>query len=834
VNTFGAVAGTVVASFALLPGLGLSATLATGVALNVAVGTAALALARRRGGGPSTAHGAEGFPEGTAPVPRPVLAACAAFLGFSALALEVLWTRTLALALGTTTYAFAIVLSVFLLGIAGGSALAGPLLARGRVPARMFLAAPAAIGFLALALVPLFERLPDLFVQITARGEGTWGQTLLAMILLAGIPLLPPTLVSGAAFPLAVGLDRSFASHRSAGDLYAVNTLGAILGSWAAGFALLPLLGLQGGIEAVAALLVAVSGAALLAYRTRRRALVRSVSAALLVAAAAVIVALPEWDLALLTRGGFVLGRDLQRSGTTELGRDAAEIVFLEEGVTSTVTVRREDGEYTMQMNGVTEASTSGDLSTQVGVATLPLVLHEGPRDVLVIGLGGGVTAGAVARFPGVESIECVEISEAVVRAAAYFDDANHGVLRDPRFRLVTGDGRNHLLLADRSYDAIVSLPSHAWNAGIGSLMSAEFYALCRERLSAGGIACTWIQGYSVSADVLKSVLAAAGRSFARVSLWRGAWGDLLIVAGGEDLAFDAGRLLSKERDPAIGTLLREADVPDLLSFLSLNLLAGERLREYVGGIPANTDDRPVLEFETPKLLYTETMPALFTSLHAGSAGTEEYLTNAPEGLAAQLPRVRRARSLESEARLALRDREGEKALAALEEARDLLPNAPSIRRTLAGLWNARAVNFANTGKTAEAGRALARAIEVDPGLADSYGNLAELYLAGGDLVRAREAAAEAVARNPRKPDYRVVHAKILTRTRELEEARAELRSALELDPRNLEGHAALVEVLYKLGEEARADSVLAAGLALHPGAEVLTKLERMRSGRSE
>jgi spermidine synthase len=807
--------------------LGLRATTLAGVCLNLVV--AGLAFVLSRGARPlpeESRPGAAGMTPHAGglsrrPIPRPLLALTSGIFGFAALAFEILWTRSLSLSLGTTTYAFAVVLAVFLFGIASGSAAAGRLLKASRAPASVFGVQPAIVGILALLLIPVFDRLPRLFVLLSASSSGTWLEGVLVEALLAAAVLLPPTFVSGAALPLAVGLDRGQASHRSAGDIFAANTLGAILGSWAAGFVLLPGLGLRGSIQAIA--LLCVGASCLLALTTGIfGARARGGVLALAGLALALAIFLPEWDRAALTRGAFARGSELTRSGEEGVEEESSEIVFHEEGTTTTVTVRRDQTEYTMQLNGVTEASTSGDLSTQISVASLPLLLHESPRDALVIGLGGGITAAAALRFPAIESVECVEISEEVIHANRFFEDANGHVLEDPRMRLVVGDGRNHVRLSPRTYDAIISLPSHVWNAGIGSLMTVEFYRACREKLRAGGLLSSWIQGYSLSPDALRSVLAAVLESFPNVTLWRGAWGDLLIVASGETFTIDVKRLLEKGRDAEIGAVLRESGFPDLASLLSLNLLAAEELRRYVGGFPPNTDDRPYVEFETPKLLYEDTMGELFGSLYASAGGTERILSSAPAELLAQLGRFRRARAAESEGRLALREREGEAGVQLLEEAFSLLPGGPSIRRTLAEILNGRAIHSAADGNATEAASTMLRAIEVDPSYSESYANLAAIYLDAGNAATAIEAAREAVSRSPGRPAHHALLARALARTRALEEAEREATRALELDPRAEDAHLVLGDILSDRGERARAESVWAAGLTLAPTSEEL------------
>jgi len=826
-NTFGAVAGTAVASFLLLPVLGLGRTLAVGVVLNVAVALLALALGRRpaatttpRPDGAARAADPESQP---AAIPRRLLLGTAAALGFAALAFEVLWTRTLSLALGTTTYAFAIVLTVFLTGIASGSVLAGRLLRDPARALRWFRAAPAAIGICAIGLLPLFDRLPDLFVSMSARGDGSWFESLLVKFTLAALPLLPPTLISGAAFPLAVGIDRTVGgASRSVGDVYAANTIGAILGAWAAGFLLIPAVGLRSGIAVAATLPIAATCAMLLLRRDPGAARGRVVAGVLAAGTVLLFVALPDWNRAALTRGGFAAGIDLRRTGLKAIPADRSELLFLEEGITTTVTVRRWRDEISMQMNGVTEASNTGDLATQVLIGALPAILHSAPRDILVLGLGSGITATAAAKRPGVERVVCVEISEAVVHGARFFAEVNDGILDDPRFELVVADGRDHLRLSGDTWDCIVSEPSNAWNAGIGALMTSEFFATCRARLRPGGIVGSWLHGYSLSPSALRSVLAAARTAFPRVSLWSTAWGDFLIVAGDETLAFDVGHVLRLGSDPEVARLLAAADTPDALTLLSHAILAGEALDRWLGDFPPNSDDNLYLEFEAPRLLYRDTMPGLFGELHRAGGGIEEFVTNAPAGFLERIPEARRARALESRARLAFRDQRGADGVAALEEAIRLLPGAPELRRLLARALSSRGLAAANAGDPSAAARDFIRAAEMDPAYGEPLANLGRLYLGAGQLDPAWRALEEALAREPRQPELLALGADIRVRRREALEASDLAPRALEIDPELVAGMIALGEALDLLGETGPADSIWAEAAALDDRAAAL------------
>lgn len=825
INTFGAVIGTAGASFVLLPTFGLSRTLLFGVGLNLVVAAAALLLARGQTTTPPRDTDDDTDPRDGRTLPRPFILVTAGVLGFSALAFEILWTRTLALALGTTTYAFAIVLTVFLFGIAGGSAFAGRLL-RGPLDRAQafFIASPAAIGLFALVVLPLFDRLPALFVKLSTIGGGTWLEGLAVRFFLAGLPMLVPTFLSGAAFPLAVGIDRrSAGTSRSVGDVYASNTLGAILGSWAAGFILIPMIGLRAGILFAAAL--QITATCVLLLRGGGRARLGALALAALTVA--VVLLSPEWNHSALTRGGFAIAIDMRRYGQTELAEDKRELVFLEEGITSTITVRKWGEDLTMQMNGVTEASNTGDLATQVFVGGIGGILHENPKDALVIGLGSGITAAATIRHPGIESVECVEISEAVVHAARWFDDSNGHLLDDPRFHMIVGDGRNHLRLSGRQYDVIVSQPSNVWNSGIGSLMCSEFFAMASNQLRDGGILVSWIQGYSLSSDALRSVLAAARESFPTVSLWMGGWGDLVIIAGDQDFAVDVARLLEKGRDPAIGKMLSEMDAPDVLALLSKNLIAADSMDRFVGDFPPNTDDNLYLEFQAPKFLYRETIPELFDAINRASGGTEQILVNAPAGLVSSIPRVRQAMILENEARVAFRGNRGDEGLRAIEEAHRLHPTSRTIANIYSQALNGRGESLERNGEHAQAVRSYLQAAEIDPRHGAPFANLSKLYGESGQLPTALEASAEALKRNPQQPDFLGERAGLLVRVRRFDEAVSKAREALALDRRNRAALRALGAALGRLGRTAEADSVWTAAIQLRP--EDAEEFERRR-----
>lgn len=622
-NSFGAVAGALLASFVALPGVGLRATIALASAVGLAVALGAAGLARWAGRGAIPAGGG-GAPESPLPAGpagpasegatssadvRLVVGAYA-LAGAGAMACEIAWSRALTLLVGSTTYAFGLLLAGFVFGLSLGSAVAARFVGTLRRPwlALVFveLAAAAAV----LATGPLLGRASLVVTGVLVRaGTSFWRVQLVELGLVLTV-LVVPTALMGAALPIAGRLTVGpRAVGRGVGGLYASNTLGSIVGAFAGGFLLVPTLGIQGTLEAGAAALATV--AALVLARTqsldpRGRAL-RLGSIAL--ATVAAIAAIPPWDAQRATFAPYArlehLPPEVARSprALDELAR-RGEIVFHSEGVDTTVSVRREpSGELVLLVDGKPDASTVGDLPTQLLLAHLPLLLHQAPRDVLVIGLASGITLGAVAAHP-VEAIDCAEISSAVVRAARVFEDANHHVLDDTRVRVLHVDGRNHLALSEERYDVILSQPSNPWIAGVADLFTREFFELCRSRLRPGGVACVWLARYHVDRRSFESVVRTFVDVFPTTTIWSPMEADYLLVGATDELAVDCTELERRFGRPAVRADLAAIGIDSTAELLA-TLLTGPAGALALGdAAPLHTDDDARLEFATPRRMF--------------------------------------------------------------------------------------------------------------------------------------------------------------------------------------------------------------------------------------
>jgi spermidine synthase len=301
---------------------------------------------------------------------------------------------------------------------------------------------------------------------------------------------------------------------------------------------------------------------------------------------------------------------------------------YAAEGITASVLVAdqpRFDNRY-LSVNGKIEASTNADLETQLMCAHLPLLLHEQPRDVLVIGLASGITVGAVAAHP-VDSIRVVEIEKEMVPAARLFETHNNGVLDDPRLELSINDARNELEFADRTYDVIISEPSNPWMTVASNLFTEDFFRMARTRVRPGGVFSQWIQNYYLPAEDLRSIVAAFRDSFRYTLLFETYDGiDLLMMGSQEPLALDLEALGLRMSELQVRMDLGRVSMREPLDLLLLYRLGTAEIDELIEGAPRNTDDNARVEFSAPKTLGVYTLDDNIAMLRRFTADPLERL----------------------------------------------------------------------------------------------------------------------------------------------------------------------------------------------------------------
>jgi spermidine synthase len=656
VNTLGAVAGTLLAGFLLLPALGLRLTIACAAVLNVLAGMVALQLARGsadaepgRSGQSPVAPAAAATGEISHPV-RGFLFFSFAVVGATAIAYEIAWSRLLATILGSSTYAFTLMLATFLAGIVIGSVIFERWFLRSRrVTLATFSRTQTWAGLAALIFLGLFQHIPAVVPPILRATHESFGGLVLAQFVTSALAMLPAAIIFGFNFPAVVvlfaGSSRPDAGYSAmVGRAYAANTLGAIVGAVVTGFWLVPALGSFRVVALIAAinLLLAV---ALELSSTPRRIFSLAVNAAILV-----LVGVSGFSSFFYNRAlasfSTVLYWNLKNARLT-LAETAAtfDLPFVADGLNASIAVIRTENYLALTTNGKVDAS-NRDTSTQLLVGHLGAVFDQVPRRVLIVGFGSGMTASAIARYPEVQRIDCVEIEPAVIQAAGYLEKLNRGVLRDPRMHLVLDDARNFLLTSQDQYDLIISEPSNPWIAGVATLFTDEYYVSVRAHLAPGGRFVQWIQGYSLDPADLRMILATLSRHFPETTLWHVHGADLVALGRTDPhpLRFDQLRALWQNpglREDYESLELRHPE--GLVAYYSLNDGAVHRL---AAGSVLNTDDRTLLEYHAPRALLNRSL----------SESNIKLLQDFQEGLLpANLDPSERRRALEAAAETNLR-----------------------------------------------------------------------------------------------------------------------------------------------------------------------------------
>ncbi len=586
-NTLGGAAGAILSGFILLPAVGYRHTLFTASALDGAVGLLAIWLAARvavpsprmKENPPTTQK-----PDG-ALLPLRVLVIAAFFSGWSAMLYEVAGVRVAGLMFGPTAATVTLTLAVVLLGLAAGSILASAIskfLIAWLSASQFAVAVLLLLGSYAVAVSPAW-----LAEQIRVSSSNATHMELLEAALIF-VVLFPLSMAAGMALPLAMAHLQRGAQNagRALGGLYGVNTTGCIAGALITGWFLIPYLGAERTLYA-GALVNAGIGIALIPQFKWRAA---GSGTAVLVLAALVF---PQWDMLAMTSGAYKYAP--YYSGSVADGLHSGEMEFLREGRSGTVTVRRIAGSQVLAIDGKVDATDGGgDLLTEKLLAHIPLSLIAHPRNICVIGLASGVTAGAVLAYP-VQRLDVLEVSSEVVQASRFFDRVNGKPLDSSRTHLIVNDGRNHLELTSERYDAILSEPSNPWISGMNSMFTRDFFRIARSRLNPGGVLAQWFHLYNMPPDDLRSLLRAFTDVFPSATLWQLNEGDVLLTGFAADNPEETGHHGSLPRAALADLAQAGVSEPDLLP--TLYIMRGSDLARFAGAAKPNTDDWPVLEF---------------------------------------------------------------------------------------------------------------------------------------------------------------------------------------------------------------------------------------------
>ncbi|TMA37638.1 MAG: hypothetical protein E6J79_09875 [Deltaproteobacteria bacterium] len=622
VNLVGAALGVIAAGFVLMPTVGVSGTIVAAAALNVAIGCVVLRLPRL------PAAPAEAV-TGTAPT-SPALVAAAFASGAMSFAAQVAWTRVLVLVVGSTTYAFSSVLLAYLAALGAGSAWASR---RGRRLAdvrpelgKMHLLMAVCL----LAAVAAADRLPYWYADLWEGWRPAGLAGLVAMNTSAVFALLfLPALFAGTILPLVLVGAVSAERHRTGpvvGRLYAVNTIGAIVGAIFTGFVAIPRFGSQTTLLAIA-----VAGAliglafALVVPRSPARTTAAVVGVALVVAG---VVVRPGWHQVSLNAGVFEAGADEARQTVRRKG----QLLFHREGPTATVVVMQWRDGRTLAINGRVNASDlQSDMYTQVMMAELPLLLAPRADDALLVGWGSGVSAGVALETP-LKRLRAVELEPAVIAASRRFEHVNHHPYRNPRLRLLEDDARHILLADDATYDVIMSEPSHPWVSGVANVFTQDFFRLAAARLRPEGLFAQWVQAYQIPLESFRAILGTFQSVFPEVMVFvPPTQVDTILIGSRRPIRIDLGELERRWANPRMRAENARIGFERPEHLLACLTLGPDAVRRLTAGAALNTDDNMFVEFQAPRnMVRSDTEAAVVVAtLERAATPVESVLTDA-------------------------------------------------------------------------------------------------------------------------------------------------------------------------------------------------------------
>ena len=638
-NSLGAAAGVLIAGYVLYGMVGLPGTLAAAATLNLVVALGALVLCRVR---PVTPVG-----EVAAEMERPRDPGAGAVAGLPGLLLllaagtavasfvyEVSWLRMLSLVMGSSTHSFELMLSAFILGLSLGAWWVRTRADRFTEPLRTLAFVQLAMGALAIASIPLYLqsfRWAAMLLAASARTEQGFVMYSVARYVMCLAIMLPATFCAGMTLPLITRmLMGSGAGERAIGKVYAINTLGSIIGAAVTGLVLFPLVGLKGALL-VGGTLDMLLGLVILRAMARsgrpvRRPLLAGTGGLLLFGGIALW--LVPWDQELLSSGVF-------RSGQLSSG-GLRQVLFHADGRTATVHTIRipTTGTIILSTNGKADGSLpatwfercdtvaplrtfTGDDGTQAMLALVLMAHAPAAQTGAVIGHGTGMSSHLLLGSPRFRALTTIEIEPAILAGARAFHPANRRVSGDPRSRVVIDDARSFFAGSNARYDLIFSEPSNPWVSGVSGLFTAEFYSGVRRYMAPGAVFGQWLQTYELSDGLIMSVLAAVHQSFPDYRVYLIDGDNLLVVAAATGTLskpdWSVTRLPEVQRDLCRFLPLRDAALDRLLLIDRAGLAP-----LLTGKSQVNSDFYPVLDLGAEEARFLHRSATGVSSLGTG------------------------------------------------------------------------------------------------------------------------------------------------------------------------------------------------------------------------
>ena len=570
-NTAGAVVGCLLAGFYLLRVHDVAVATYVAVALNVVVATIAFLIARAvpmdtPAAAPATFVMMSG---------RTIVYLVVGLSGLTALSSEVLWTRTLSLLIGATTYTFSLILAVFLAGIGLGSSVGAALgrtLERPRVALAWvqlsLCAAMAWTSYIVTESLPYWPVNPSIVTDFWFQFQLDLTRVLFAV--------LPPSILWGATFPLALAsvANRDEDPARLVGGVYAANTLGAIVGSLGSSLLLTIWLGSQKAQQ----LMILIAAAAGLMLLLRERVSAVAVGVATVIASLLALSVQPVPGI-LVAYGRYAV---------TQLGQ--SDVIYVGEGWNASVAVtERPNGVRNYHNAGKVQASSEPqDMRLQRMLGHLTTLIPKEPKNVLVIGCGAGVTAGAVSIEPRLERQIIAEIEPLVPRVVSeYFSEHNFAVVQNPKVTVHIDDARHYLFTTDEKFDAITSDPLDPWVKGAAMLYTREFFELVKAHLNPGGVVTLFVQLYESNTEAVKSEIGTFFEAFPNgmifANTYNGQGYDLVLLGQIEPTRIDIDEMEERLQRPEYAPIAQSLREIGMYSAVDLFATYAGSAKDYEG-----------------------------------------------------------------------------------------------------------------------------------------------------------------------------------------------------------------------------------------------------------
>ena len=590
-NSFGAIWGIILSGFYMIKLMGLDNTMYFTAFINILIGIFALVVSRfNKIEDVTNEEKSEEEEKQDIKIDKSlgnILLLIAGLSGAAALLYELVWVRLLVNYLGSSTYAFSIMLLAFISGITLGSFIVSQEFIKKYNKVKMVMTFQACIAITTMISLMFYERFPYWLWKISSlfvKNEATFELFLTIEFLMCFTLLIIPTIFMGMTLPVIVDLISNSNNKvgYSVGKVFSINTVGTVIGVLITSLFFIPTFGVKTTFEIGIVINIISFFIILLKSDFIKKEAKISYGVTVVGVFILFILLFPEWNVNTIVNGVFrKLKQEVPKNyDEYQKSTKADSVLYFKEGITANVAVTTQkngDGQKRLIINGKTDASTKGDLPTQVLLGQVPAMLKEDPKNAFVVGFGSGSTIATLLTHP-IEKITCAEMSKEVIEAAPFFSEVNNNCLEDERVEVIIEDALTLLKLSEEKYDLIISEPSNPWIAGIGNLFSEEYFRLCLNRLNDDGVMVQWFHAYEVNDEVLQLVLSTFKYVFSHAQVWGSLSTDILLVGSKQKNDFNYEKFVERFNEEKIKKSFESIGVNNPFTFFTLQNLTNEGL----------------------------------------------------------------------------------------------------------------------------------------------------------------------------------------------------------------------------------------------------------------